>query len=85
MPKKRPELWALYLKCHRRSEDLIIYERLFDPALAALADIPEQQDMPNTIQDNVRQPDNTCDNVPVYEPVEDPEQAVLLDKFQVPV
>lgn len=26
MPKKRPELWAIYLKCRCRSEDLMVYE-----------------------------------------------------------
>ena len=60
----------------------MIYERLFDPALAALADTPEQQDMPNLVHDNVGEPESPVDNV-LVEPVENPEQAVLLDNLQV--
>ena len=79
MPKKRPELWALYLKCRCRSDDLIIYERIFDPTLA---DTP--QDMPNPdVQENVRQPDIPCDDVPAHEKIVDPEQAVLEDNLQL--
>ena len=42
MPKKRPELWELYLKCRSRSADLMIYEQLFQTAPAMVVDTPEQ-------------------------------------------
>ena len=58
---------------------MIIYERIFDPALA---DTP--QDMLNPdVKDNVRQPDIPCDDVTIHEKIKDPEQAGIEDNPQV--
>ena len=79
IPKRQPELWGLYLKYHCHLEDLIIYERIFD---SSLADTP--QDTPNPdVQDNIHQPDITCDDVPIQEKIEYPEQAVIEDNLHL--
>ena len=65
MPKKRPALWELYLKIRSRSEDLMIYEGLFQTAPAVVVDIAEQPAplvAPDVVVDTpdqytVRQPD----------------------------
>ena len=79
MPKKRQELWVLYLNCRYRSEGLILYESIFDPALAGT-----QQDISNNNElGNVRQSDIPCDDVPVCALIANPKQSIIGDNLQV--